>query len=617
MIGQNSVLVALLLMFPATLDAGCCDLQSPSQTFLKAGAVGEYRVESAESQRGCEGRIRTIYRLVLTSALKGKAPAVVEWNVSGGLVGDEFESSSLNPGWEPGEDQILHLHQHEDGRWEPIPFRSKRNTGSPAERKALRNFIKRGAVGDAPTRTPEPDTITSSAATAVPESRITSTGYTETNGVPNRFVTSDGGGSIACIVDIDPTKLPSGVTAAGALQIVRNALNAWSAASSLKFAIESTTTFGAGADTIKSPGGKLRIQLHDTYNRIPSSSVLGIGGGGWLVDPGAGATVAGRTFNRRTDAFVVLNHRAGTMANAISFAQVLTHEIGHALGLVHSSNDANEPEPILKNATMYYTLHGDGRGAAIALYDQDRIAYGYPFNTPPVTLDRTLRAVTGSPQPTGFGVDRVRLNLFDLQTPAQSLTVNLVAPVSGFSLSGSTLTYTPSGVISDLLLSDEEIEDGSFYDKASFRVSDGVNLSPTAELTIIGFHRDNTPSDGLPDSWMNTYFGSTAVGAPGSARHPESDPDGDGLTNREERYFGTNPLNTASGLPKTTFAHASARLSFTPLRYAPYEIESSADLSTWTKRGQLSTFAAPVMSSVDLPEPAGTEKMFYRIKVAP
>jgi len=609
------ILVVLLPLCPAILRAGCCEIQTPGQSYHFARASGEYRVASAEFYRGPHHKIRTAYRLVLTAALKGDAPQVVEWNVAGGMMEGEFESSSLHPGWEPGEEYMIHLQRDDDGRWEPMSFRSMRNAGSPEERKALRDFIKRGATGTMPRQIRSSRSVSADANSGIPGSRVTATGYFESSGVPNRFTTCDTGAAIPCIVDIDATKLPAGVNAAGALQIVRNALGAWSAASSVKFTIETTTSFGVGADTISTQDGKLRIQLHDTYNRISSTGTLGIGGGGWSIDPGAGATIVGRSFNRRSQSYVVLNHRAASMANQTSYAEVLTHEIGHALGLAHSSESATESEPMLKNATMYYMARADGRGASIKDYDKNRIAYGYPFDTPPVALNRTLRVITGSPQPTGFGVDRVRLNLFDLQTAPSSLTASLTAPASGFSLSGSTLIYVPPAVYGDALLTSAEIENGYYYAKASFQVSDGVNLSAKADFIITGYHRDSTPGDGLPDSWMMTYFGSTAMGAAGSPRHPDSDPDGDRLSNRNERYLGTNPLDAASGLPKVTFR--LGQLSFTPIRCVPYEIESSSDLVTWTKRNQFTTFTAPALVPIDLTEPAGTKAMMYRIKIAP
>ena len=43
---------------------------------------------------------------------------------------------------------------------------------------------------------------------------------------------------------------------------------------------------------------------------------------------------------------------------------VLRHELGHTLGMGHSSEDPSEPNSLLRDALMYYRIHSDGRGGS-------------------------------------------------------------------------------------------------------------------------------------------------------------------------------------------------------------------------------------------------------------
>lgn len=97
----------------------------------------------------------------------------------------------------------------------------------------------------------------------------------------------------------------------------------------------------------------------------------------------------------------------------------------------------------------------------------------------------------------------------------------------------------------------------------ALRVDDGdYGGATSARLNVIV--RNTNPDDdgdGLPDSWEMQYFGTLAFG-------PNDDPDGDGITNRQEFLEGTNPNSrdpAPSIVPSVTAQGdlSSVRLSWT------------------------------------------------------
>ena len=149
--------------------------------------------------------------------------------------------------------------------------------------------------------------------------------------------------------------------------IVGSALGAWTNVASASIAL------GAGPATVpaRSVAGGIcdgvnTIQFDDPFGEVNDmvgcSGVLAIGG---FCSSGEQRTFNGTTMRRIVEGDVTVNNRVGSCFGATNTAEILTHEIGHAIGLAHPSQNFNEPNPVLKDATMFFVAHFDGRGASV------------------------------------------------------------------------------------------------------------------------------------------------------------------------------------------------------------------------------------------------------------
>lgn len=143
----------------------------------------------------------------------------------------------------------------------------------------------------------------------------------------------------------------------------------------------STFQFGIGAanaaprcSTHQLRNGRVTISFMDPCNEMSDGGgTLAIGGS--YYTPGAGGSVNGEEFNRASEGFIVLNNSATALRYLTvsgCFDDVITHELGHVLGLGHSVDP---------NAIMFPSVSQGCLSAPRGLGqdDVDGITYIYGF----------------------------------------------------------------------------------------------------------------------------------------------------------------------------------------------------------------------------------------------
>jgi hypothetical protein len=282
-----------------------------------------------------------------------------------------------------------------------------------------------------------------------------------------------------------------------------------------------------------------------------------------------------------------------------NFAEVATHELGHVLGLGHSTNSG---------ATMYAFAHFDGRGASLTADDRAGVVFAYPA---PATLNVTRSGpgngtVTSNPAGINCGSDCT-------QPYASGTSVTLTATPAAGSVFGGWSGGGCSGTGSCTT-----IVSGSSTITATFNVTGlGVTFtSPASGATVRGSTTVTlSATGGSGFTYRVAVDGVTAYTGGAPSFTWDTRPVGDGahtLTGVVTDSLG----RTASTSRTVTVANTSSPGSFTASFSAPAEGATvrttlSIGMATSAPWGQSKTFTLTVDGTVILSQTTTGTTLWY------